>query len=125
MISNDARPTLRIVTKGIPAGSRVRVGAGDRILRVLTAKQFRATAAQVRFTDDNGPKGGDAIRCTLTVKLTGRPAIHVEDVAGSGKLAFDGALAKLERRLVRMKEAGRKGRRYPTKYFAATRERAQ
>ena len=33
---------------------------------------------QVRFVDDNGPKGGVDIRCALTVRVPFRPSIRVE-----------------------------------------------
>jgi hypothetical protein len=45
----------------------------------------------------------------------------VQDVAGTARLAFEAGLAKLERRLRRIREATRVSRRRPKKYFAARR----
>ena len=110
---------MRIDLSGIARKSGIAEGALARTERLLTAQPFKVTTALVRFTDENGPKGGEAIRCGLTVKVPRRPPVHVEDVDTSARLALDGALAKLERNLTRFKEELRKKRRYPKKYFAA------
>lgn len=78
-------------------------------------------AAQATFFDENGPKGGPAIRCALTVRLPYRPTVRVENVAETARLAFDGALAVLERQLERYRERDRDNRRRPKKYFVAKR----
>ena len=43
------------------------------------------------------------------------------DVASTARLAFDTALAKLERALRRLRETARESKRRPKKYFAAKR----
>jgi ribosome-associated translation inhibitor RaiA len=93
-----------------------------RLAGLLTALPVRATAAELRVTDENGPKGGEDVRCGLTVKLPGHPSLHVDGVAPSVGLAFDIAATKLERRLGRTTERFRDFRRHPKKYFAAARE---
>ena len=57
----------------------------------------------------------------VVVRLPRRPAVHVADVASTPRLAFDAALAKLERALRRLRETARESKRRPTKYFAAKR----
>lgn len=105
-------------------------GAERRTIRPRVAERLRAivgtlpvvaTGARATFTDENGPKGGNAIRCALEVRLPRRTAIHVEEVAGTPRTAFDGAVAKLERRLDRVFGTTREMRRRPKKYFAARR----
>ena len=91
------------------------VGAALDLLKV------KPVAAQATFFDDNGPKGGPAIRCALTVRLPYRPSIRVEDLAETPRLAFDGALKTLERQLERYRERDRDSRRHPKKYFVARR----
>jgi len=98
---------------------RARVAAG--LADVLDALPVEPTSTRVAFTDENGPKGGEAIRCTLEVRLARRAPAYVEDVAATARLAFEAGLAKLERRLRRMREATRASRRRPKKYFAARR----
>ena len=99
---------------------------GSRTLRSRAARlvadrlgPLPVTSARVAFTDVNGPKGGPAIRCALTVKLPRRPPLHVEHRAVTAAPALDAAIDKLDRLLVQLREQTRKGRRYPKKYFAA------
>jgi ribosome-associated translation inhibitor RaiA len=102
-------------------------GADGRAIRARVAARLRdivparATTARATFTDENGPKGGKAMRCALEVRLPRRPAIHVEEVAATPRLAFDGALAKLERQLGRLVDTTRELGRRPKKYYAARR----
>ena len=102
------QPWLRAVV-------RRRVGAA---LAPVTARPY---SAQVTFFDDNGPKGGVACRCAITVRLPRRPAVRVEHSATNPTLAFDGAITLLERRLRRSRERVRASRRHPKKYFVAKR----
>jgi ribosome-associated translation inhibitor RaiA len=102
----------------------------DAALRARTAKFMTATLAQLSvgpvrgqamFVDDNGPKGGRAMRCALTVRLPYRPSVRVERSAETPRLAFDAAFAVLERQLERYRERDRDSKRHPKKYFAARR----
>jgi ribosome-associated translation inhibitor RaiA len=105
----------------------------DRALRAHAAKLMTSALArlsvepvrgQVTFFDDNGPKGGRAMRCALTVRLPYRPSIRVERKAVTARLALDAAFPVLERRLERYRERERDGKRHPKKYFAARRSLA-
>ena len=105
----------------------------DEVLRVRVAKLLkvavnRVTVRPVRvqavFFDDNGPKGGQAMRCALTVRLPYRPSIRVERSAVTTRLAFDAAFPILERQLERYRERDRENKRRPKKYFAASRAMA-
>jgi ribosome-associated translation inhibitor RaiA len=102
----------------------------DRPLRARVAKvvgvalehiKLAPIRAKVTFFDDNGPKGGLGMRCAMDVRLPYRPAIRVEQVAETSRLAFDGAFAALERRLERYRERARDSQRHPKKYFVAKR----
>jgi ribosome-associated translation inhibitor RaiA len=102
----------------------------DKALRARAAKLIGAVLepitrapvkAKVTFFDDNGPKGGLGMRCAVDVRLPFRPAIRVEQVATTSRLAFDGAFAALERRLERDRERDRDNKRRPKKYFVAKR----
>jgi ribosome-associated translation inhibitor RaiA len=102
----------------------------DAALRARTRKLMTATLAklavgpvrsQATFVDDNGPKGGPAMRCALTVRLPYRPSVRVERSAETPRLAFDAAFAVLERQLERYRERDRDNKRHPKKYFAARR----
>lgn len=102
----------------------------DRTLRARVTRQMSAAllrlrvkpvAAKVAFFDENGPKGGVAMRCALTVRLPYRPTVRVEHVSDTPRLAFDSGFAKLERQLRRYRKRDRDRRRRPKKYYAAKR----
>jgi len=96
-----------------------------RVTRLMTEALAKLAVApvkgQVSFFDDNGPKGGRAMRCALTVRLPFRPSIRVERSALTPRLAFDATFAVLERQLERYRERDRDNKRHPKKYFAARR----
>jgi ribosome-associated translation inhibitor RaiA len=105
-------------------------GLDDPTLRGFVTRKLHAVTRRLRtapvtarlgFTDVNGPKGGPDTRCSLTLRWPRRPTVHVEDVAVSPRLAFDEALARLERRLERGVEQARDRRRRPKKYYVAKR----
>ena len=97
-------------------------GRATRLMSEALAKLAVApVTGQASFFDDNGPKGGRAMRCALTVRLPFRPSIRVDRSAVTPRLAFDAAFAVLERQLERYRERDRDSKRHPKKYFAARR----
>jgi len=90
-----------------------------RALRALAAAAPDAGNARLVLRDDNGPKNGPAIRCTVTLTVPPRGQVHVAATAVSARLALDGALTRLRRRLSRRAAAARDARRRPKKYYAA------
>lgn len=112
---------LKVEFRGGAGGRTLRTRVAERLPAIVGSLPVTPTSVRATFTDDNGPKGGDAIRCALEVRLPRRAAIHVEQVAGTSRLAFDGALGKLERQLARVLDTRRDLRRRPKKYFAARR----
>jgi hypothetical protein len=110
---------LDVVGLRAPAARRLRLAA--RVRATLAALSERATSARLAFTDQDGPRGGPAVRCAATVTLAGWGRLHVEDEASTPELALAGALGRLERRLDRRRTLDREGRRRPKKYYAAAR----
>jgi ribosome-associated translation inhibitor RaiA len=102
-------------------GRAVRAQFARRLADTIAASPVPPTSARATFEDENGPKGGRAIRCALEVRLPRRPVIHVEVVGATVRLAFDGALAKLDRQIDRLIDTGRALKRRPKKYYAARR----
>jgi len=111
--------SARVDVHGIPGrqAARLRAEAQAALLDVVPA----SSSAHVSFTDDNGPKGGPAIRCAMTLTVPRRRPVHVEAAATTPRLALSAALARLERRLGRMRSLARDSRRRPKKYYAAAR----
>jgi hypothetical protein len=117
---------MTLAFRGIEIGgirdSALRARISNRIGAVLGPIRGKPLAAQVTFFDDNGPKGGRAMRCALTVRLPYRPSVRVEHTAVTARLAFDASLKSLQRLLERYREMDRDRRRRPKKYYAAKRE---
>jgi ribosome-associated translation inhibitor RaiA len=112
---------VRIKVLGIGADAALGRRATTAVKGALARLMVRPITAQVTFVDDNGPKGGRAARCAVTVRLPYRPHVRVEKVAETPRLAFDAALAVLQRDLERYRERQRDQQRHPKKYFAAKR----
>ena len=100
-----------------PLGTGVRA----RLARMLAGHGIRSARLSVAFVDDNGPKGGRAVGCAVSVALPRRPLVRVQHTATTPRLAFDGVLETLERRLRSMLGRMRDRARRPKKYFAARR----
>ena len=105
-----------IVTNGHMGASR---RAHSRLTRMLEAHGITAGRAAITFTDENGPKGGPAMRCAIGLTLPRRAPIHVEHTATTGRLALDGALDILDREVASLIERRRDAARHPKKYYAA------
>jgi ribosome-associated translation inhibitor RaiA len=112
---------LAIDIEGVERGTMLRSRAVKVLEGTLRTIGLSPVKAKITFFDDNGPKGGRGMRCALSVRLPYRPAIHVEQLAETSRLAFDGAFAALERRLERYRERDRDIKRRPKKYFVAKR----
>jgi ribosome-associated translation inhibitor RaiA len=106
-------------------GIRIDTALSARVTRLvgvaLDLLKVKPVTAQATFFDDNGLKGGPAIRCAITVRLPYRPSLRVEELAETPRLAFDGALKAFERQLERYRERDRDSRRRPKKYWIAKR----
>ena len=106
---------------GVEKDTALRARAAKVVGAALKPIKLAPITAKVTFFDDNGPKGGLGMRCAMDVRLPYRPAIRVEQVAETTRLAFDGAFAGLERKLERYRERARDSQRHPKKYFVAKR----
>ena len=107
--------------RGIPTDGALRERMAARLAAALARVAPKPGGARVTFIDENGPKGGVAIRCALTVRMPFRPTVRVEDMGVTPRQAFDGALAVLDRQLAPTVEQARNARRHPKKYYAAKR----
>ena len=116
--------SARVEIVGVSAAEVARLRSSRRLAAALNALPPRASTARIAFADDNGPKGGPAMRCALTVTVPPRRRIHVEARAVTNRLALDQALDRLERKLSRRAALTRESARRPKKYYAAARARA-
>jgi hypothetical protein len=112
---------MAIEVRGIPGDHALRGKIERQLTGLLERLAVSPIAAEVQFLDDDGPKGGIAIRCAVLVRVPLRAPVRVEHVAGTPRLAYDGAWPVVERKLVSYQERARDARRRPKKYFAAKR----
>ena len=112
---------ITIQLRGVPLGPRLAARIEKRLAGELAKIRGRPVTARVTFADENGPKGGRAIRCALTVHRPRRPTVRVEEVAETTWLAFDRSFGRMERRLAADREKRMKQARYPKKQYAAKR----
>ena len=112
---------MTIDIDGLGGRARLRAFITRKITVAFDGLTVTPIAVRIGFVDENGPKGGVAIRCGINAELPRRASIHVEHRARTERLAFDGALAALERRIARERGRQRVERRHPKKYFLAKR----
>jgi ribosome-associated translation inhibitor RaiA len=114
---------MEIEIRGIPGDPALQAHVRVQLTRTLERLSTKPTAADIGFTDENGPKGGVDIRCALTLHVPRRRTLHVDHVAETARLAFDGGFERLERQLGRERARARVQRRRPKKYYMAKRLR--
>jgi ribosome hibernation promoting factor len=112
---------MTIDIRGITDNARLQAHVRQQLTATLARLAVVPVSAQAFLFDENGPRGGDDIRCTLTVRLPYRPSLRAEGLAQSHRQAFDGALEILERQLERLVERTRESWRRPKKYYVAAR----
>jgi ribosome-associated translation inhibitor RaiA len=92
---------VAIEVRGLGGHPHFRIDAVRRINGVLARRRIRARSIRVSFSDEDGPRGGVAIRCALTVRLPGRPTIRVEHQTRTYRQAFEGAFEMFKRQVKR------------------------
>lgn len=112
---------MTIDIQGLPTRSALRARIEKQMNEALSPLHVKPVAGKVTFFDENGPKGGVAIRCALTVRVPYRPVMRVEHVADTPRRAFDAGFATLERQLKKYRERRAVLRRRPKKYYVAKR----
>ena len=112
---------MTIDLRGLPIDEALRERVNQRLTAVLGRLAIEPTVVHVIFSDEDGPKGGPAIRCAVTATLPRRSPLHVEETAETPRSAFDRVAAMLERQLAKNRDRTREGKRRPKKYFAARR----
>lgn len=112
---------MMIDIRGVPIDRSLRARVARQMTSALAPRLVKPVQARVTFFDENGPKGGAAIRCALTVGVPYRRKIRVEQTSETARLAFDVSLETLRRQLARYRERARESYRRPKKYYIAAR----
>ena len=112
--------TTAIIVEGIKNrafATRVRA----KIAQTLGRVDPPPTTAKVIFADDNGPKGGPGIRCTIVHDMPRRRDFSVSELGATEEIAWDAAFDALETSVTRDRNRRRELVRRPKKYFLAKR----
>jgi hypothetical protein len=104
---------MRTVVNGLRGQHRLRLKVAEQLSDLLERRRATPLSVRVTFFDDDGPRGGVAIRCALTVTPRRGPTIRVEHTARAHSAAFKGAFVILKRQLKRRVERKRRRVRYP------------
>jgi ribosomal subunit interface protein len=84
----------------------------ERRLRFVFGSTRRSVRRiSVRLSDQNGPRGGDDMRCRMQVSLAAAPSVSIEDTETNLYVAIDRAADRLGRTVTRRIERLRKDRR--------------
>ena len=112
---------MKMEISGIPSSTATRLRLAYRTRRALKLADGSVRDCRVAFTDENGPKRGVDIRCSIDTRLIRRADIHVTGRGTSVALAFREAIDRMQQRLDRVIGTSRDSARRPKKYFAAVR----
>jgi hypothetical protein len=112
---------MTIVIRGIGTGSEFRARVLAEMQSVLAKTRVQPTATTIVFTDENGPKGGEAIRCAVTAAVPRQATLRVAPLAATAPLAFAKAVKALARSLSGAPDRSRALSRRPKKYYLAKR----
>jgi hypothetical protein len=100
---------------------RIVAQARTKVAQVLRLVDPPPTTAKIIFVDENGPKGGVGIRCTIVHDMPRRRDFSVTELGDSEEVAFDAAFAALETSVTRDRKRRRTLVRHPKKYYLAKR----
>ena len=100
---------------GLRGQRRFRSEVVKQLSALLERRRVAPVSVRVAFFDEDGPRGGVAIRCAITLTPRRGRSIRVEHTAGTHLAAFNGGFATLKRKLKRRIERRRRRARYPTR----------
>jgi hypothetical protein len=110
--------------RGLREERHLRVDVVKQMKDLLERRRVTPVSVRVAFFDDDGPRGGVAIRCALMVTPRRGPTIRVEHTARTHSAAFNGGFAILKRQVKRHVQRRRRRARGPIRRRpAVTRER--
>ncbi|MYZ47739.1 ribosome hibernation-promoting factor, HPF/YfiA family [Propylenella binzhouense] len=89
---------ITVGSSSIDLGSAIREHAEQEIRKVADKYFQRLNTASVHFTNE-----GNAFRCSVNIRMGGLDMMSAEAAAKDAYLAFDSALAKVEKQLRRTK----------------------
>jgi hypothetical protein len=111
---------VTIAIRGIGTGSDLRARVLAQVQSGLARARVKPTTTII-FTEENGPKGGMAIRCAVTAAVPRQATLRVAPLAATAPLAFAKAVKALGRSLSGAPDRRRALSRRARKYYLAKR----
>jgi putative sigma-54 modulation protein len=104
---------IDIQARGFKLTEGLREYVERRLSFVFGSTRRSVRRISVRLSDENGPRGGDDMRCRMQVSLADAPSVVIEDTEASLYVAIDRAADRIGRAVARRIERLRKNRRSP------------
>ena len=123
--TNVSETPLHIRVRGLDPSSALADRARRRVSKKLGRFAFHITRISIRFSDENGPKGGVDIVCRFKVVVPAAPDVVAEGRAADAYSAFDRALKAVSSALSRSLERRRRGVPKPKRSAGAKPVRAK
>src|SRR5215470_6520747 len=76
---------VSIQIQGVGRDKLLRTRAARLVEKALAHLRVGPVSASVRFSDENGPKGGPAMRCAINVRAPYEPELRVERSANKAR----------------------------------------
>ena len=102
---------IDIQARGFKLTEGLREYVERRLSFVFASTRRSVRRISVRLSDENGPRGGDDMRCRMQVSLAAAPSVVIEDTETSLYVAIDRAADRIGRAVARRLERARKSRR--------------
>ena len=92
---------IDIQARGFTLTRGLREHAERRLRFAFGSARPEVVRISVRLSDDNGPRGGEDMRCRIHVGMAGAPAVVIEDTETDLYLAIDRAADRAGRTVAR------------------------
>ena len=102
---------IDIQARGFKLTEGLREYVERRLSFVFASTRRSVRRISVRLSDQNGPRGGDDMRCRMQVSLAAAPSVVIEDTEANLYVAIDRAADRIGRAVARRIERLRKDRR--------------
>ena len=102
---------IDIQARGFKLTEGLREYVERRLSFVFSSTRRSVRRISVRLSDENGPRGGDDMRCRMQVSLAAASSVVIEDTETNLYVAIDRAADRIGRVVARRIERVRKNRR--------------
>jgi putative sigma-54 modulation protein len=103
---------INIQARGFELSEALRLHTERRLQFAIDWASDDVTTVKVRFSDINGPRGGNDKRCVIQIPIRGQRDVVIEDTESDLYVAIDRAADRVEQTLARKLERMREHRHH-------------